>query len=44
MKTKALGSVNDIAGTTAAAIVGRLVGDEPSADELKRALAPVAGE
>ncbi|MDZ4843333.1 MAG: F0F1 ATP synthase subunit B' [Hyphomicrobium aestuarii] len=43
MKTKALSSVNDIAGTTAVAIVGRLVGDEPSADELKRALAPVAG-
>ncbi|NJM55036.1 MAG: F0F1 ATP synthase subunit B [Verrucomicrobiae bacterium] len=44
MKTKALGSVNDIAVSTASAIVGRLIGDEPTADEMKRALAPVAGE
>jgi F-type H+-transporting ATPase subunit b len=45
MKSKALASVNDIAVTTAAAIVGRLTGTEPGPEEVKRALPPVvAGE
>jgi len=43
-KSKALASVNDIAMGTAAAVVAKLIGHEPSADELKRALAPGAGE
>ena len=43
-KTKAMASVNDIASSTAAAIVGRLVGHDVTAEELKRALAPAAGE
>ena len=43
-KTKALASVNDIAMSTASAVVSRLIGVEPTADELKRALAPGAGE
>lgn len=44
MKSKALSSVNDIAVTTAAAIVGQLTGTEPGPEEVKRALTPVAGE
>jgi F-type H+-transporting ATPase subunit b len=44
MKTKALAAVDDIAVGTAAAIVGRLVGDEPGPAEIARALAPTAGE
>jgi F-type H+-transporting ATPase subunit b len=44
MKSKALASVNDIATGTASAIVGRLIGQDPTADELKRALMPAAGE
>jgi F-type H+-transporting ATPase subunit b len=40
-KSKALASVNEIATSTAAAVVARLIGHEPSADDLKRALAPV---
>lgn len=43
-KTKALASVNEIASSTAAAIVSRLIGHDASADEIKRALAPTAGE
>jgi F-type H+-transporting ATPase subunit b len=43
-KTKALASVSDIAASTATAIVDRLIGHVASADEVKRALAPVAGE
>jgi F-type H+-transporting ATPase subunit b len=43
-KTKALASVNEIAASTAAAIVGKLIGQDATADEVKRALAPVAGE
>ena len=43
-KSKALSNVNDIAMSTAAAVVAKLIGQEPSADELKRALAPGAGE
>ena len=43
-KTKALASVNEIAAATAAAIVAKLVGHDSTAEELKRALAPAAGE
>ena len=43
-KTKALASVNEIAGTTAAAVVARLIGHEPTADEIKRAMMPAAGK
>jgi len=43
-KNKALASVNDIAMGTAAAVVAKLIGHEPSADELRKALAPAAGE
>jgi F-type H+-transporting ATPase subunit b len=43
-KSKALASVNEIAASTAAAIVGKLIGQDATADEVKRALAPVAGE
>lgn len=43
-KTKALASVNDIATSTASAIVARLLGHEASPEEIKRALAPAAGE
>ena len=43
-KTKALASVNEIASSTAAAVVARLIGHEPTADEIKRALTPAAGK
>jgi F-type H+-transporting ATPase subunit b len=43
-KNKALASVNEIASSTAAAVVARLIGHEPTVDELKRALLPTAGE
>ena len=43
-KTKALASVNDIAASTAAAIVSQLIGHDATPDEVKRALAPAAGE
>ena len=43
-KTKALASVNEIASSTAAAVVARLIGHEPTAEEIKRALTPAAGE
>lgn len=43
-KSKALESVNDVAAETAMAIVAKLIGHEPSLDEIKRALAPTAGE
>ncbi len=43
-KNKALASVNEIAASTAAAVVGRLLGQDATADEVKRALAPSAGE
>lgn len=43
-KTKALASVNEIASSTAAAVVARLIGHEPTADEIKRALLPGAGK
>ena len=42
-KMKALASVNEIASSTAAAVVARLIGHEPTADEIKRALTPAAG-
>jgi len=43
-KTKALASVNDIAESTASAIVSRLLGHDATPEEIKRALAPAAGE
>ena len=43
-KNKALASVNDIAASTASAIVGRLIGLDATTDEIKRALAPTAGK
>lgn len=43
-KTKALASVNDIAASTAAAIVSQLIGHDATPDEVKRALSQVAGE
>ncbi len=43
-KNKALASVNDIAASTASAIVGRLIGLDATTDEIKRALAPAAGK
>ena len=43
-KAKSLSSVNDIAASTAAAVVARLIGQEPTLDEVKRALTPAAGE
>ncbi len=43
-KTKALASVNDIAATTAAAIVSQLIGHEATADEVKNALAHLPGK
>ncbi len=43
-KTKALASVNDIAAETAKALVAKLIGHEPTPDEIKKALAPAAGE
>lgn len=43
-KNKALASVNDIAVSTASAIVDRLIGHGATPEEIKRALAPAAGE
>jgi F-type H+-transporting ATPase subunit b len=43
-KSKALGSVGDIAGDVAGAIVARLIGKEVSKDEVKRALVQRAAE
>jgi F-type H+-transporting ATPase subunit b len=43
-KTKALTSVNDIAADIAGAIVTRLIGNDVSTDEVKRALAAGAAE
>lgn len=37
-KNRALSSVGEIAAATAGAIVGRLIGSEPSPDEVRRAL------
>ena len=43
-KSKALGSVGDIAGDVAGAIVARLIGKEVSKDEVKKALVQRAAE
>ena len=43
-RTKALGSVGDIAGDVAGAIVARLIGKEVSKDEVKKALVQRAAE
>ncbi len=43
-KAKALASVSEIAADTAAAVVKQLSGKDVSLDEVKRALAPAAGE
>lgn len=43
-KSRALASVGDIAADTAGAIVSRLLGREPSRDDVQRALQPQAGE
>jgi F-type H+-transporting ATPase subunit b len=42
-KTSAMASVNDIAGETVAAIVGKLTGSTVSLDDAKRAVAAVRG-
>lgn len=44
MKSRALAQVNDIATETAGAIVAQLGGGQVSADEIRRALMPTAGE
>lgn len=43
-KSKALASVNEIAIDTAGAVIEKLAGERVSADDIKRALAPQAGE
>lgn len=43
-KSKALAAVNDIAVDTAGAVVAKLTGQTVSAEDVKKALAPVAGE
>ncbi|MGL4396718.1 MAG: F0F1 ATP synthase subunit B [Hyphomicrobium sp.] len=43
-KTKAMASVNDIAADTASAILNRLIGQDVSAADVKKILAPAAGE
>ena len=43
-KTKALTAVNDIAAETASAVIAKLIGQDVSLDEVKKALRPVAGE
>lgn len=43
-KSKALSAVNDIATDTAGAIVSKLIGQNVSADDVKKALATAAGE
>lgn len=44
MKSKALASVNEIAVDTAGAIIAKIIGEGVSPDEIKKALAPAAGE
>lgn len=44
MKTKALASITEIAAATAGDVVAKLTGQSAGADEIKRALAPQAGE
>jgi F-type H+-transporting ATPase subunit b len=43
-KARALAGVNQIAADTAGAIVAKLIGQEPTPDELKRALSAPPGE
>jgi len=43
-KSKALSAVNDIAAETASAVVSKLIGQDVNADEVKKALRPIAGE
>ena len=42
-KTKALASVNEIAISTATAVVGKLIGQDATAEEVKKALTPTVG-
>lgn len=44
MKTAATASISAIAAETAGPIVRKLIGVDPSADEIRRALQPAAGE
>jgi len=43
-KSKALSAVNDIAADTASAVVAKLIGQDVHADEVKKALAAIAGK
>lgn len=43
-KSKALGAVGDIATETARAVVSKLIGQDVTADDVKRVLRPAAGE
>lgn len=43
-KSKALSAVNDIAAETASAVVAKLIGQNVSLDDVKKALRPAAGE
>lgn len=43
-KTKALSAVNDIAADTAGAVISKLIGQDVSLDDIRKALRPVAGE
>lgn len=43
-KSKALSAVNDIAAETASAVVGKLIGQDVSLADVKKALSPAAGE
>lgn len=43
-KTKALASVSEIALETAGAVLNKLIGENVSAEEIKKAMAPGAGE
>jgi F-type H+-transporting ATPase subunit b len=43
-KTKALSAVNDIAAETAGDVIKKLIGQDVSADDIRRVLNPVAGE
>lgn len=43
-KTKALTAISDIAAETAGAVISKLIGQDVSLDDIKKALRPVAGE
>jgi F-type H+-transporting ATPase subunit b len=43
-KSKALGSVNDVAASVAGDVVAKLIGTSASLEEIRRALLPAAGE